>query len=185
MQVTHVEKRQRRKQIALDYAKGASAPDLARRYGVCLGTVHVALRERGLRTNLNAAARARRESMAAQVRTGVPPPEVARACGVSVHTVQSAMREFGVTWRRQRVRSRRDYDRMHRMLRIVARLLGGESETSISQHFAVTRQRVNQIALAAKKAGVLKGRDAMINRTPSSPSGFDSLSGPVEVTHGA
>lgn len=74
--------------------------------------------------------------------------EIAATEHVNVATVQMACRNAGIEI------LKRQGPKAHRAMEILAGLLRGERETDVAARLGITRQRVNQVAIEARKAGI-------------------------------
>ncbi len=148
--MTHTEQRERRLKIAQYVRGGSTTAEAARKFGLSLSLVTQACRVEGVTRPERTANR--RRAIAEYVRRGGTIADACAKFGLALCTVTNACKEHGVqyprkAWVRFRVRGA--------VLHILAAMFDRRrTQTSIATQFNVSKQRVSQVAIEARKAGI-------------------------------
>lgn len=148
--MTHKERKQRRAKIAKRIKAGASTADVAKEFNVGITVVRNACDEYGILVRLSLVrSRERRAKILSAIRQGEDSRKIARRFNMSAGYIEKIGREASAT-----VSFRRKQPEAHRSFRMIAMLQAGKTQSQIGRKLDVSRQRVEQVSKAAKKAGI-------------------------------
>jgi len=153
--MTHAERKERRKRMALAVAGGATLATTAQSFSVSLATVSAACEENGVTpVGKHVARQARHAAVLAEIRDGQDLGDVADRYGYTVGGVYRICQMAGVQI------AHRKPPRQNKPVKIAAYLLTtpGVTQEAVARRYAVTRQYVSFLACVLRDSGFLRAK---------------------------